>query len=84
MTVSCVAGAGCCPPEDVGGVSGYHEFLRVLLTPDQDEADEQKHLQNWVGGSFDPFHFDLENTDAAVRRAIMLRRAPDPPDRVLS
>ena len=35
---SCIDGARCCPPEDVGGTSGYFEFLRVLLAPDSAAA----------------------------------------------
>jgi len=70
---SCVDGARCCPPEDVGGTSSYFEFLRVLLTPEPDEADEQRRIKRWSGGRFDPEKFDLAKTDKAVRKA--LRRA---------
>jgi len=66
---SCIEGSRCCPPEDVGGTSGYFEFLRVLLTPDPDEVDEQRHLKRWSGGRFDPEKFDLVKTDKAVRNA---------------
>jgi len=70
----CTGGARCCPPEDVGGPPGYFEFLRVLLSPEPDEIDEQKHLKRWSGGKFDPKRFDLVKTDKAVRGA--LRRRP--------
>ncbi len=71
---SCIEGSRCCPPEDVGGPSGYFEFLRVLLAPDPDEHDEQKHLKRWSGGKFNPERFDLEKTDKAVRNALRRRR----------
>ncbi len=29
----CLAGERRCPPEDVGGVSGYEEFLKVIVDP---------------------------------------------------
>jgi len=70
---SCIEGARCCPPEDVGGPSGYFEFLRVLLSPDPDEHEEQKHLKRWSGGRFDPERFDLAKTDKAVRNALRRR-----------
>ena len=67
---SCIAGARCCPPEDVGGTSGYFEFLRVLLAPDPEELEEQKHLKRWSDGRFDPERFDVAKTDKAVRNAL--------------
>lgn len=73
-TATCVEGARCCPPEDVGGPPGYFEFLRVLLTPEPDELDEQKHLKRWSGGKFDPERFDVAKTDRAVRGARRKRR----------
>jgi hypothetical protein len=51
----CVAGAGACPPEDVGGTSGYREFLRVIR--DRRHPERAAMLQ-WAGGSFDPHAFD--------------------------
>jgi hypothetical protein len=50
----CVAGAGACPPEDVGGTHGYAEFLRVIR-----DARHPEHaaMLQWVGGSFDPDAF---------------------------
>lgn len=71
---SCMEGARCCPPEDCGGPHGYGEFLRVLLTPEPDEIEEQRHLKRWSGGKFDPERFDLAKTEKAVRGA--LRRNP--------
>ena len=73
-TATCIDGARCCPPEDVGGTSGYFEFLRVLLAPDPDEIEEQRHLKRWSGGKFDPDRFDLAKTDKAVRGALRKRR----------
>ena len=72
---SCIDGARSCPPEDVGGTSGYFEFLRVLLAPEPDEADEQRHMKSWSGGRFDPEKFDLSKTDKAVRNALRRPRS---------
>jgi hypothetical protein len=43
--------AGQCPPEDVGGIPGYEEFLQAMADP---EHAEHQHLKEWFGGSFDP------------------------------
>ncbi len=48
-------GARACPPEDVGGVWGYADFLEAVQNP----ADpEHTAMLEWVGGSWDPEHFD--------------------------
>lgn len=73
-TATCIEGARCCPPEDVGGPYGYPEFLRVLLTPESDEIEEQRRLKRWSGGRFDPERFDVAKTDKAVRGALRKRR----------
>lgn len=51
----CVAGAGACPPEDVGGTSGYADFLQILRDPEHPEHAE---TLTWVGGTFDAHAFD--------------------------
>jgi len=51
----CVAGAGACPPEDVGGIPGYSEFLRTIA--DRRHPERAAMLQ-WAGGAFDPHAFD--------------------------
>lgn len=50
-----VGGKRACPPEDVGGIPGYMEFVRAIRDP-----DHRKHARmlEWVGGRFDPDHFD--------------------------
>jgi hypothetical protein len=72
-TATCTEGARCCPPEDVGGLHGYFEFARILLSPAPDEREEQRHLKRWSGGKFEPERFDLAKTDKAVRRVAIKR-----------
>ena len=50
----CVAGAGACPPEDVGGTYGYAEFLKVIRDARHPEHDAMVAMG---GGSFDPHAF---------------------------
>jgi len=54
----CVAGAGACPPEDVGGPHGYGEFLRALRDP---KHPEYASMLEWAGGHFDPGDFRPES-----------------------
>jgi hypothetical protein len=51
----CVAGAGACPPEDVGGTRGYAQFLHVIRHPTHPEHAE---TLTWAGGAFDAYAFD--------------------------
>lgn len=69
----CVAGARACPPEDVGGATGYAEFLRVFTKPEDRDLVRRRDLVRWAGGKFDPEAFDLAKADAAVRRALKQR-----------
>jgi hypothetical protein len=61
----CQKGKRACPPEDVGGVWGYVNFLEAIRDPKHDEHEE---YLTWVGGKFDPETFDLEEINARLRR----------------
>ncbi len=52
----CLDGRNACPPEDVGGVPGYADFLEAITDPTHEKHD---HFLEWCGGSFDPEAFDL-------------------------
>ncbi|HYA40778.1 MAG TPA: plasmid pRiA4b ORF-3 family protein, partial [Syntrophobacteraceae bacterium] len=43
----CIDGKRACPPEDCGGVPGYHRVLEILGNPDHDEYQE---TIDWVKG----------------------------------
>ena len=60
----CLKGKRACPPEDVGGVWGYENFLEAIRNPDHDEHEE---YLTWVGGEFDPEAFDLEEVNTRLR-----------------
>ena len=60
----CLKGKRACPPEDVGGVWGYENFLEAIRDPDHDEHEE---YLTWVGGEFDPEAFDLEEVNTRLR-----------------
>lgn len=52
----CIDGAMKCPPEDVGGMGGYMDMLKVLRNPNHREYES---LINWLGEEFDPKEFDI-------------------------
>jgi len=53
----CIKGRRACPPEDVGGIWGYEEFLEAIQDPSHPQHDD---YLEWVGGEFDPTECDLE------------------------
>jgi len=53
----CIAGKRACPPEDCGGIWGYENFLEIINDPDNEEYED---MIEWVGGEFDPEHFDVK------------------------
>jgi Plasmid pRiA4b ORF-3-like protein len=59
----CLKGRRARPPEDVGGIWGYAEFLQILSDPDHPEYEERL---EWIGGEFDPEEFDAEDVNAAL------------------
>jgi hypothetical protein len=59
----CVDGARACPPEDVGGVFGYEEFLEALADP---KHEEHESYLEWVGGVFEPEEFDIDEVNGVL------------------
>jgi len=67
---ACIKGKRACPPEDCGGVWGYAEFLEAIKDP---KHEEHESMLEWVGGEFDPEHFDVKEShfdDPDKRRRI--------------
>jgi hypothetical protein len=46
-----VRAIGACPPEDVGGSTGYADFLEAVADPDHEAHAD---MVRWHGGTFDP------------------------------
>ncbi len=70
----CLSGERHCPPEDVGGTSGYEEFLEVIFDPRQ---EEHEHYVHWAGnpsvltrslGRFQPEEFDVRAVNDTLSR----------------
>ncbi|HWK24089.1 MAG TPA: plasmid pRiA4b ORF-3 family protein [Ureibacillus sp.] len=55
----CVDGEGNAPPEDVGGVPGYTEFLSILANP---EHQDYKHTVHWgIMQGYEEFDIEMIN-----------------------
>lgn len=65
VRVLCLGGERSAPPEDVGGVGGYEEFLEVLFDP---EHEEFEHYRQWAGDDFWPERFDLAKVNETLNR----------------
>jgi hypothetical protein len=65
----CLDGKRRCPPEDVGGPSGYQEFLEVIFEPGHEEFE---HYREWAR---DPVHAE-EFDVAAVNKILERMRWP--------
>lgn len=62
----CLEGARACPPEDVGGTSGYEEYLEVMADP---KHEQHKSFRRWRG-RFDPEKFDPDKATKRMRRGL--------------
>ena len=62
----CLEGERACPPEDVGGVWGFAEYLEALDDPSSERHEE---FLEWRG-PFDPEKFDAVKTTKAMRRGL--------------
>ena len=79
-----VDGERRCPPEDVGGATGFMQFLEAAFDPLHEEHDE---VATWHGKPFDPVDIDerwvrprLATLAARRRGALMRHRGAEPRD----
>jgi DNA-binding transcriptional regulator YdaS (Cro superfamily) len=62
----CTAGKLACPPEDVGGIGGFANFLDAINDPDDPEHEDKL---EW-SGPFDPAKFDKEQATANMKTGL--------------
>lgn len=60
----CLAGEMNCPPEDIGGIWGYTELLKILKKPDHE--DYENYIE-WLGEDFDPGYFSIDVVNELLR-----------------
>lgn len=62
----CLEGERSCPPEDVGGVWGYAEYLEALADPKHERHEE---FMEW-SGPFDPDDFDPKKATREMKKGL--------------
>lgn len=62
----CVEGERACPPEDVGGIYGYQEYVQAMANP---KHKRYKEFMEW-GGTFDPEECDAEAATKEMRKGL--------------
>jgi hypothetical protein len=64
QTLRCLGGKRACPPEDVGGVGGYAEFLAAMR--DRRHPEHTEWMQ-WAGEKFDPEVFEVDRVNQLLQ-----------------
>jgi hypothetical protein len=62
----CIKGKRACPPEDVGGIWGYEEFLEAIKDPNHPEHEM---YAEWLDYDFDPEAFDKDVVNTMLQGA---------------
>jgi hypothetical protein len=61
----CLEGKGNCPPEDIGGIYGFNNMLKILKNPSHPEFYD---FISWLGGKYDPNALDLFKVNDLLAR----------------
>ncbi len=67
----CIDAEGACPPEDVGGIPGYKEFLEVIKDKNNPEYDR---LKEWADSQYYKEIFDIERTNMFMADILKLKK----------
>lgn len=62
----CVDGERACPPEDIGGVFGFVDFINAVTNPSHPEHEE---MLEWHG-PFDPAEFDAARATRDMKQGL--------------
>ena len=60
-----------CPPEDVGGIPGFYEFLEAIADPKHPDHEDRL---DWYGGSFDTKDLEAERINKDLARLAARRK----------
>ena len=61
----CLDGKRACPLEDIGGVWGYDDFLKIIHDPKHPEHND---VMEELGDDFDPEFFAIEDVNLGLRQ----------------
>ena len=70
-----------CPPEDVGGIDGFNEFLAAIRDSKHTEHDS---YLDWYGGSYDPKALDLDLINSELAKYARWSRPRAVPQELLA
>jgi hypothetical protein len=59
----CIEAVRACPPEDIGGISGYAQMVNTLSQPD---LPEYRELLDWLGSQYDPDFVSLDEINERI------------------
>jgi len=68
-----IGGERRAPPEDVGSISGFEEFLEAMADPDH---DDHARMIEWYGKQFDPEDIDERRLHMIIEDFAARRRGP--------
>jgi hypothetical protein len=68
-----VSGARRAPPEDVGGIGGFADFLEAMTAPSHEEHGR---MREWYGAQFDPDDIDERHVRMILGDFAARRRGP--------
>jgi hypothetical protein len=61
----CLEGKRACPLEDIGGVTGYDDVLKIFSNPKHPEREQ---MVEKFGEDFDPEFFDIEDVNLGLHQ----------------
>jgi hypothetical protein len=63
----CLEGERACPPDDVGDVWGYEDFLAAIDDP---KHEEHARFMEWGGGTFSPDEFSASTATKEISKGL--------------
>ncbi len=64
----CIKGKRACPPEDIGGIWGYYDFLEAINDPNHPE--HETYMDWYEPGEFDSETFDIDEINAMLKSGL--------------